>query len=515
MDRGRGSSEEGRELGRRGIDQPTLRELLAPPRPALRAWGWAIAIVGTAGLVTAFLPYREDVSTVSLGFGFLAAVVAAAALGGLWPGLVASVGGFIVYNYFFLPPYGTFVINDWEHVVVLFVFLGISLVITLIVARSRERAAAAEAREAELRALQELSSDLVRLGPGVETYEGLLARVAELFGFDAAALYVPDDKEPSGLRKLVVIGDADRGAPTWDPSSAAQAPERLPLVVGSRHLGLIVLRGERPPLGPAESRILRSFCDQLALVLERDRLQRDATDAEVYRRGEGMRRALLAAVSHDLRSPLAAIKASVTDLLDPTVRRPDDDRDEVLRTIDRESDRLNALIADLLDMSRIEAGKLKAHLVVVEIREVLTHCLKIVGREHPDAGSRVMLMSDVHQVRGDPVLLERVVVNLLSNAVDASDGSERTSVELRTKPVAERLIIRVVDHGRGIDANGREQLFYPFYRLDERNPRLGSGLGLAICKGYIEAMNGEIWVEDTPGGGATFAFALPRAESGT
>lgn len=491
-------------------DRRPLRARVSTPRPSLRAWGWAVTTLGIAGFLVVLLPMRDEVSPVAIAFGFLVIVVTAATVGGLAPGVGASVGGFVVYNYFFLPPYGTFQIHDWEHVVVLFVFLGISLLITVIVARSRQRAAAAEARAAELRALQELSADLVRLGPGVETYELLLTRVADLFEFDAAGLYVADEEQEHGLAPLVVIGDANRTEPAWDPSTAATAPERLPLLVGNRNLGLIVLRGDRSPLDPAETRILRSFCDQLALVLERDRLQQEATEAEVYRRGEGMRRALLAAVSHDLRSPLAAIKASVTDLLDPDVRRPDEDRDDVLRTIDRESDRLNALIADLLDMSRLEAGTLKAHGEDVEVGAALTRCIQIVAREHQDAAERLRLESGVLIARADPLLLERVVVNLVSNAVRASDESGRGPIEIRTTRVDERVVVRIVDHGRGIGANGREQLFYPFYRLDERNPRLGSGLGLAICKGYVEAMHGEIWVEDTPGGGTTFAFSLPH-----
>jgi two-component system sensor histidine kinase KdpD len=356
-----------------------------------------------------------------------------------------------------------------------------------------------------------LSVDLVRLGPGAETDEVVLTRVNALFGFDGAALFVADVDTPSGLAELVAVGDTDGLEPGRDRYGSSHAPERLPLLVGNHNLGLIVLRGERPPLGPGESRVLRSFCDQLALVLERDRLQQTATDAEVYRRGETMRRALLAAVSHDLRSPLAAIKASVTDLLDPEVERPADDEREVLRTIDRESDRLNALIADLLDMSRIEAGTLRARQEEIDVREVLTRCVDIVAREHPAAAGRISLAPGEPRALGDPTLVERVVVNLLANAVRASDG-ETSSIEVRASRVAERVVVRVVDHGEGTGPNAREQLFYPFYRLDERNPRLGSGLGLAICKGYVEAMRGEIWVEDTPGGGATFAFALPHAE---
>ena len=347
--------------------------------------------------------------------------------------------------------------------------------------------------------------------PGHEAYREILGLVLTMFDYDAGALFVRDTAHAGGLREEVAVGcGPGEIVPEWDPRSTERPPERLPLSIGANNVGLLVLRGERDAPTPGESRILRSFCDQLALVLERDRLQQAATEAEVFRRGEGMRRALLGAVSHDPRSPLAAIKASVTDLLDQDVQRPDEDEREVLRTIDRESDRLNALIADLLDMSRIEAGTLRAREEEIELRDVLARCMEIVAREHPDATGRISLSSGDSQVLADRTLVERVVVNLLANALRASDG-EPDPIELRTSQVADRVVVRVIDHGRGMGPNAREQLFYPFYRLDERNPRLGSGLGLAICKGYIEAMHGEIWVEDTPGGGATFAVALPRA----
>jgi two-component system sensor histidine kinase KdpD len=183
---------------------------------------------------------------------------------------------------------------------------------------------------------------------------------------------------------------------------------------------LVVLRGGRSPLSAAESRILRSFCDQLALVLERDRLLRSATEAEVYRQGEGMRRSLLAAVSHDLRSPLAAIKASVTDLLDPAVGRTSEDTREVLETIDRETDRLNALIADLLDMSRIDAGLLKARVEPVDLNAFLPTCASQV--ERPDGKPRIDVRTrrETPVVMADPVFLDRVVANLVGNAVRAS-----------------------------------------------------------------------------------------------
>jgi two-component system sensor histidine kinase KdpD len=474
--------------------------------------GYAVAVGGNALAVAILLPLRDDLSLHSIGFTFLIVALVSAAVGGLGPGAVASLIGFAAFNFLFIPPYGTFAIRDGEDVIALFVFLGLSLTISALLARTRERAEAAEERERELLALQGLSSDLVGMGPGTETYATLLARVVKLFGFDAGGLFVQGGGGFRGLERVVAVGsDAEEVRPDWDPRSPEAPPARLPLNVGTRNLGLVVLRGDRAPLSAAESRILRSFCDQLALVLERDRLLRTATEAEVYRRGEGMRRSLLAAVSHDLRSPLAAIKASVTDLLDPAVDRPAADTREVLETIDRETDRLNALIADLLDMSRIDAGLLKARVEPVDLNEFLPSRTGPVKDTAESLRIDVRLRREPPLVLADPVFLDRVVANLLGNAVRASRETGADRIEVTTTPEDHRVTVRIIDHGPGIPTSAREQLFYPFFDLDDRNPKLGKGLGLAISKGYIDLMDGEIWAEETPGGGATLAFALPKA----
>jgi two-component system sensor histidine kinase KdpD len=301
-------------------------------------------------------------------------------------------------------------------------------------------------------------------------------------------------------------------SPYWDPRDSGPAPERLPLSVGNRALGLIVLVGAREPLRPPEGRVLRAVCDQLALVLERDLLLRTATDAEVLRQTEGVRRSMLAAVSHDLRSPLAAIKASVTDLLDPEVERTVEERDEVLRTIDEETDRLDALVANLLDMSRIEAGVLRARPEHVDLAEVVAGAVDLGARRWPAVS--FMPRIDEHDATAfaDPVFLDRVLSNLLDNAGRVSASADPPQVEVRVGPAGADVAVRVVDHGSGVDPKAREMLFYPFYRLGERASQLGPGLGLAISKGFVDLMGGSLWVEDTPGGGATFVFTLPRSE---
>jgi two-component system sensor histidine kinase KdpD len=490
----------------------TVRDLLTPPGRRRQIAGYVVAVLANALAIAVLLPLRDDLSLHSIGFTFLIVAVISAAVGGFGPGLVGSLIAFVSFNFLFIPPYGTFAIHEGEDVIALFVFLGISLTISVLLARTRQRADDAEERERELLALQRLSSDLVGMGPGAETYEVLLGRVVKLFGFDAGGLFVQDDVG-AGLARLVSVGqDAGDLDPRWDPRSPEPPPTRLPLVVGQQHLGLVVLRGDRPPLSAAESRILRSFCDQLALVLERDRLLRSATEAEVYRQGEAMRRSLLAAVSHDLRTPLAAIKASVTDLLDPAVERSAADTRDVLETIDRETDRLNALIADLLDMSRIDAGLLKARPEPLDLNAFLPTCAT-----QPD-GADDLPRIDVRPrreppiVMADRVFLDRVMANLLGNAIRASRQTGADRIEVTVTPEDGRAVVRIIDHGPGIPPTAKEQLFYPFFDLDERNPKLGGGLGLAISKGYIDLMDGQIWVEDTPGGGATLAFALPNAQ---
>jgi two-component system sensor histidine kinase KdpD len=485
---------------------------MRPPKARRQALGYVVAVAGTALLVVAFLPFRDEIEPVTKAFGFLLVVVGAAGIGGIGPGVVGSVLGFIVFNFFFLPPYDTFVIGKPEYVVVLFVNLGISVLISLLLGRATERADAAEARERELRTLQDLSRDLVVLGPGTDAYREIIRHVLTTFAYQAGALFVRDTAHAGGLREEVSVGcDPGEIGYEWDPRSPEPAPERLPLSVGSNNVGLLVLRGSRPPLSPAESRILRALGDQLALVLERDRLLRTATEAEVYRQTERVRQTLLAAVSHDLRSPLAAIKASVTDLLYEDVPRDPAERREALEAIDAETERLNALIANLLDMSRIEAGVLRAKLEPVDLSEAVATSVGNVARVWPSQRI-VTRLEPGDVVRADPVFLDRVLTNLLDNAARASNGSD---VEVRSRCHDGRVTIRVIDHGSGLPEEAREALFHPFYDLDARNPRLGRGLGLAIAKGFVTAMDGEIWVEETPGGGATFAVAVAGGRDST
>jgi two-component system, OmpR family, sensor histidine kinase KdpD len=237
--------------------------------------GYVLATLGTAALVLAFHPFREHLAPVTVGFTFLTLVVLAVAVGGLGPGIVASILGFLSFNFFFLPPLDTFRIAKPEYIVVLFVFLGLSVLISYLIGESQARADAAESRERELRMQQDLTYALVDPRPGSESYDFVLGTIVGRFHFDEAALMIQPRADMAGLEEVSVVRSET-------PSQAEDDPleERLVLNVGRRNLGLLALRGRRPPLEPSERRILEAFSNQLALVLERDRLLRTVADAK-------------------------------------------------------------------------------------------------------------------------------------------------------------------------------------------------------------------------------------------
>ncbi len=240
---------------------------------------YTLAVVVTSLIVIGADAIRDAVDPVATGFGFLVLVVACVSLGGIGPGIAASLLGFGVFNFYFLPPFETLAVAKAHDLIVLFVFLGLSVLISVLIARADARARAAEGRAEELRRQQELSRILVESEPGPRPYDGILRVVVATFGFLDGALFVqgPPDQ---GLVEEATAG----GEPGAVPPSGGSGVERLPLNVGRRNLGLLVMRGIREPLSPSERRILEAFGNQLALLLERDRAVRAAAESNVRRR---------------------------------------------------------------------------------------------------------------------------------------------------------------------------------------------------------------------------------------
>jgi two-component system, OmpR family, sensor histidine kinase KdpD len=253
---------------------PSTREFLSQ-RGTRAIVGYLLATVGTVVVVAAFVPFRGDLSPLSEGFVFLTLVVVTVAVGGLAPGIAASTLGFLAFNFFFIPPYDTFRIADAKNLVMLFAFLGLSILISVLIAQARARPEAAEARELELLMQQNLTYALVEPRPGSESYDYVLRLIVSRFRFHEAVLMVQPRADLGGLEEVSLV-KADPG-----PASTAHAEameERFVLNIGRRNLGLLTLRGDRPPLTTSERRILEAFSNQLALVLERDRLLRIVVD---------------------------------------------------------------------------------------------------------------------------------------------------------------------------------------------------------------------------------------------
>lgn len=471
--------------------------------------GYLMAVGGTAALAAVLLPFRETVTPLPIGLGFLLIVVAAAAVGGVWPGVSASLLGVIAFNYFFVPPYVSAYAPRLEDFVILIVFVGMSLLISTLLARTRQAADLATMRMQEFELLHSISAALVKVRLGQRTYRHVLERIVEKLGFEKAALFVYEEAGP--VEKVVIGGEPGTLTPSWEPSTTGRS-ERLPLFLEGKPMGVLVLWVEEgPPLGRVQSRILRAFCDQLALSLEGERLREMGTDAESLRRTDSRRMALLVAVSEELRKPLDAIKATVTDLISEDGTGSPDEVDESLRRIYAATEKLSGLVANVLDMCRIESGLVEPRLQDVSVEKAIAKAVERIRSNYPNLRVYASVYeSDV--VWADPELLDRVVTNLLDHAVSASESAGSNRIEVIVTEEGEQAKVAVVDHGDGIPHEDREQLFYPLYKLDDRQQHLGSGLGLATVKGFVALMDGDVWVEDTPGGGATVAFSLPASE---
>jgi two-component system, OmpR family, sensor histidine kinase KdpD len=465
--------------------------------------GYAVALGGTTTASAVLLALRERVSTTNVVLVFLVVVVAAAANGGLGPGATAAALGFLAFDLLFLPPYGHLKVHDQEDYVSLTVYLLIALVVSVLVSTRERRQALAERRERETRTLYELSSRL--LHDGLQATLDQVARTLRSL-FDLAGCAVLLAGEDGRQRPVAVDGDAGE--------DAAARGLVVPLRASGGPVGAIVLvAGDGPPrLGEQELRVVGAFANQAALAVERDRQQEEQARARALAETDRLRTALLNSVSHDLRTPLASIKASASSLLDPTVDWDPRQRREFLETIDQEVDRLTRLVHNLLDMSRIEAGALDPRLVETALPDVTGPVVRL-ARSKSSQPIDVDVPEDLPAVLVDPVRLDQVLTNLLDNA--RRYAGDR-AVAVRGRKVDGRVEVRVVDHGPGIPEAERERVFDQFYRLRQggRIPPDGTGMGLAITKGIVEALGGSIRVEATPGGGATFVVSLAAGSGG-
>ena len=464
------------------------RGLVVSPRRRLLAWALAIAAPPLLTLVLANV--RDALTLPSDLLIFLMVVVVVAALGGFVPAFVCAISGFLLANWYFTPPYYEFTISEGENLVALVIFLLVGGVVSLLVATASRRTAEAAQARAEAETLAALSGTLAASDDPLPQLVGQL-RLA----FDADGVAVLSSAA-DGESWQVLAGAGD-----LVPTHPDQADVVLPL----HGAEILVMRSEH--LGDDDREVLRAFAGQVALAVQQRELKADAERAVGLAQANELRTALLAAVSHDLRTPLSSIKASVSSLLQRDVDFTPSATHELLETIDEGADRLNHLIGNLLDMSRLQTGALQLVMRDVGLEEVVP--VAIAGLTQADRLD-VDVDETLPRVRADAALLERAIANVVENAIAWSPPDARVRVEACV--AQQRVDLHVVDRGPGIPNAEREDVFRPFQRLGDRSNGSGVGLGLAVARGFVEAMGGEIVIDDTPGGGVTMVISLPAAK---
>jgi two-component system, OmpR family, sensor histidine kinase KdpD len=474
--------------------KPDMTSSAKPPRLRLagvparrRAIGITLTAAGLPALTVALSSVRHSVGLQNALLCYLLLVVAIATIGGIWPALVASVAAFLLLNWFFADPIHTFTTRTSRDLLALIVFLVVAGVISVLVdVAARRRDDAYQARS-EAQALSDMAA---RVLGDADPVPGLLDDLVATFSLAGAAVLHPDQE---GWRCEVASG-------TQPPSEPGQGTVTLALSGGSR----LVLRGSG--LRADQQRLLNAFATQVAVALETRRLHGEAAGAAALAQGNDLRDALLAAVSHDLRTPLAAIKACATSLLSDDVAFEPTATKELLATIDEETDRLNSLVGNLLDMSRLQSGALVVTTRPVGLEDVVAAALASLSSA---ALVDVNVPEALPPVLADAALLERAVANIIANAVGFSPAG--LAVKVDAAAVAGRVDLRVADRGQGIPVAERERVLRPFQRLGDNPNGAGVGLGLAVANGFVTAMAGDLIIEDTPGGGATLVVSLPQA----
>ncbi|MCF3146359.1 sensor histidine kinase [Streptomyces platensis] len=453
--------------------------------------GWLVGVVGPVLLSLLLTSIANGPGLANDVLLFLFLTVVAALLGGQLPALASAAVGSLLLNFYFTPPTHTLTVSDPKNLVAIVIFFAVAVSVASVVDLAARRTHQAARLRAESEILSFLAGSVLR---GETTLDALLERVRETFGMETVALL----ERAGDVEPWTCAGRAgtDHGTPLLRPEDAD-----VDMPVGD-HMAL-ALTGR---VLPAEDRrVLAAFAAQAAVVLDRQRLVGEAERARELAEGNRIRTALLAAVSHDLRTPLASIKASVTSLRSDDVAWSPEDEAELLAGIEAGADRLDHLVGNLLDMSRLQTGTVTPLIREIDLDEVVPMALGGV----PEDSVTLDIPEELPIVAVDPGLLERSVANLVENAVKYSpDGA---AVLVSASALGERVELRIADRGPGVPDSAKDRIFEPFQRYGDAPRGAGVGLGLAVARGFAEAMGGTLAAEDTPGGGMTMVLTLRAA----
>ncbi|WP_421593227.1 DUF4118 domain-containing protein [Shinella sp. M27] len=504
--------------------QPTRGVKAAQAPKPFRVKPYLLSVIFILLAILAGIALDQTLDVQNLALVFLMAVLAASVQGGLGAGLFASLLGALSFNFFFLEPRYNFTVRDPESIVALFFYLGVAVVASNLTAAVQRQAAAARQRARTTEDLYLFSKKLAGTGTLDDVLWATAFQIASMLKVRVVILlpeggsvavkagYPPDD----------TLVDADIAAAKWaweHNRPAGRGADTLPgakrlylpLRTGREAVGVIGLDNDRqgPILTPEQQRLFDALSDQAALAIERVQLVSDVDKARLAVETDRLRSALLTSISHDLKTPLAAIMGSADTLKGLGAQLDDEARRELLSTVIDESERLNRFIANLLDMTRLGAGAMEPNYAWHFAGDIVGTALSRAGKIVSHHKVEVHIPQTLPMLRVDPVLFEQVLFNLIDNA--AKYAPEDTLIEIRGRQDGNALLLSVIDEGPGIPPDDIERIFDSFYRVRKGDHvRAGTGLGLSICRGFVEAMGGAITAANrTDRAGAVFTIRMP------
>ena len=500
---------------------PSVPKEWRPHRPLLR-YALSLGLVGLATLVS--LLFRGRIEPTNLVMIYLVAVVVSAIYLGRGPSLLAAITGVLAFDVFLIPPYYTFAVSDTQYIFTFFVLLTISLVVSTLTARVREQAEAAVQGEARATALYSLGRDLTSAQDLEQVANTIIAHISDVFGRDVA-IFLPKDGQVTTFAHSPDYSpdENELAVANWafqHEQPAGRGTDTLPAARVRCHplktgRGMVGVLGVRPSeagsiLSLEQRQSLLAFADQAALSIERAILAEQAKQAEVLSAADKLQTALLNSISHDLRTPLVSITGALSTLEQDDRSLGETAQRSLVHTAREEADRLNRLVGNLLDMTRLEAGALKVKREPCDVEDLIGTAIGQMEERFAGRSVQVEVRRGTPLIAADFVLIVHVLSNLLDNALKYS--AKDSPLEVRARQVENDVHIAVIDRGIGIPKDDLERVFDKFYRVQRPEQVTGTGLGLAICKGIVEAHGGRIWAEERAGGGTCITVAIPVAE---
>jgi two-component system sensor histidine kinase KdpD len=473
-----------------------------------------VGILLSVGLGAAMVPLRSHTSIATLALVLVIPVVAGVVAGGFPAGIVSVVGGFLAYDFLFIAPYYTLSVGGSQEWVALVVYVIVMLLVARVVSGLDSARSEAHSRSVETDRLFDLSELLVEDQSVEDLLKTIVHTVGSVFEVSGVSVLVPEAgrlsiaaSDGKALSELEIHQlDPQSGIPV-SVGTAPGSPDMMRTVALSasgRPVGILALRGM--PASDADRALLRTFANHAALALERAQLREQAMRSELLEEVDRLRHALMGAVSHDLRTPLATMKVAASTLHDPAISLSGADMHELHGLIEVETDRLTRLVTSLLDMTRFEAGVLEVQRCPKSVADLVNEAVDALHSSLGDRPIELLVPKSIPDVEIDHLLVGQVLANLLDNAHRHAPPHSLITVAAEVRD--DRVALSVTDRGPGVPSNEREAVFDRFVRFDTGGR---AGLGLTIAKTFVEAHGERIWVDDVPGGGARFAFSLPLA----